>query len=167
MDDVVPDLERFSYDDAWQLGSRLVSECRAKELPVTIAIRLGEQRVFHAALPGTSSDNDSWVDRKSRIVQRFRIASLEVARRYVGDGDGAVDRWLAAFGLDPATYFPAGGAVPILVRGCLVGVLCVSGLASDADHALAVDALAALARTQTDRQAATDPSGAEPVVERG
>lgn len=153
---MTPDLERFSYDDAWQLGSGLLTECRAKELSVTIGIRLGEQRVFHAALPGTSSDNDSWVDRKSRIVQRFRRASLEVARQYVGDGNRDVDGWLAAFALDPATYFPAGGAVPILVRGCLVGVLCVSGLESEADHQLAVDALTALARSQADPPGATD-----------
>ena len=38
-------------------------------------------------------------------------------------------------------YAPAGGAVPIRVRGALVGVLAVSGLESTEDHELAVSAL--------------------------
>jgi uncharacterized protein (UPF0303 family) len=39
--------------------------------------------------------------------------------------------------------------VPIRVHGCLVGVLAVSGLASDEDDALAVEAVRAEAERQT------------------
>jgi len=138
-----PDLERFDHDDAWLLGTALVVQCRERELPVTIAIHLGEQRVFHAALPGTSADNDRWVERKTHIVQRFGIASAEVAERYVADGD--FSGFLTAFALSPERYFPAGGAVPIRVRGSLVGVLAISGLESTEDHDLAVSVLTSLA----------------------
>jgi uncharacterized protein (UPF0303 family) len=118
----------------------LTEQCRRRGLPVTISIRLGEQRVFHAALPGTSADNDSWVDRKSRVVRRFGCSSLEVQDRYA---KGDPDRFFSAFGLSPSEYAPAGGAVPIRVRGTLVGVLAVSGLESTEDHELAVSALSA------------------------
>ena len=81
----VPDLEQFGHDDAWRMGSALVARCRAEQLPVTISIWLGEQRVFHAALPGTSADNDAWVEKKARVVRRFGRSSLEVYEHYVAN----------------------------------------------------------------------------------
>lgn len=137
-----PDFARFGHDDAWRLGVAVASACRAEELPVTIGIHLGEQRVFHAALAGTSADNDDWMMRKTRIVRRFDAASHEVARAYAGDDPAA---FLRGFGLDPADYAPAGGAVPIRVGGTQVGVLAISGLASEEDHLRALDALRAYA----------------------
>jgi len=133
-----PDLDHFDVDDAWRLGSALVEQCRGQGHAVTIGICLGEQRVFHAALPGASADNDFWVDRKSRVVRRFGCSSLEVQEIYAA---GDPDRFFSTFGLSPADYAPAGGAVPIRVRGTLVGVLAVSGLESSEDHELAVSAL--------------------------
>lgn len=138
---MIPDLDRFTIADAWRLGSGLVERATRDGLPVTICIHLGEHRVFHAALPGTSADNDHWVERKTRIVRHFAQASRDVAARYAGDDPFA---FLAAFALPSEHYFPAGGAVPIVVRGTMVGVLAVSGLDSDADHDLAVEALIAL-----------------------
>ncbi len=139
MQDTVPDLDRFTHDDAWRVGVDLVEQAHAQNLPITVSIRLGEQLVFHAAMPGTSADNDGWVERKSHIVQRFGQASHDVGQRFAPDGDAL--RFLAAFGLSPERYFPAGGAVPIMVHGTMVGVLAVSGLESSEDHDLAVAAL--------------------------
>ena len=128
------DFDKFDHDDAWRLGSDLVAECRARQLPVTIGIHLGEQRVFHAALPGTSADNDHWAMRKTRVVWRFDRSSHEVGEAYGRD-------FHIGFGLSAAEYAPTGGAVPIRVRGSLVGVLAVSGLTSADDHDLGMAAL--------------------------
>lgn len=141
MNDDIPQLHRFSYDDAWRVGTGLVEQCRADGHAVTIGIWLGDQRVFHAARPGTSADNDGWLERKARIVRRFRASSLEVSRHYVDAAAGGSDAFLTAFGLSAADYFPAGGAVPIFVQDHFVGVIAVSGLTSEQDHELAVDAL--------------------------
>ena len=138
--DGVPELERFGPEEAWRVGSGLVERCRADGAPVVIGITLGEQRVFHAALPGASADNDAWAERKSAVVRRFGRSSQAVDEQ-AGDGDR--DAFLARFGLDPARYAVTGGAVPIRVRGALVGVLVISGLTSEEDHALGVAALAA------------------------
>jgi uncharacterized protein (UPF0303 family) len=138
-----PELLHFDADDAWRLGSALAERCRNQGLAVTIAIHIGDQRVFHVALPGTSADNDAWVDRKSRVVRRFSCSSLEVQERYA---QGDVDRFFTAFALSPSEYAPAGGAVPIRVGGAIVGVLAVSGLESAEDHQLAVTALSEAAR---------------------
>jgi uncharacterized protein (UPF0303 family) len=138
MTESVPDLDRFSHDDAWDVGSAIVDRCRLEQLPVTIAIWLGAQRVFHAALAGTSADNDAWVEKKANVVRRFGRSSLEVFEHYdVGSFPGFYD----AFGLSRAEYAPGEGAIPIRVRGSLVGVLAISGLETGGDHELAVSAL--------------------------
>lgn len=134
----VPDLEQFGHDEAWQMGSALAARCRADQLPVTISIWLGEQRVFHAALSGTSADNDAWVEKKARVVRRFNRSSLEVYEHYVT----RMPDFFQIFGLSRAEYAPGEGAVPIRVHGALVGVLAVSGLEQGGDHDLAVSAFA-------------------------
>jgi uncharacterized protein (UPF0303 family) len=138
MPEDLPDFDRFDQDDAWRVGSALVDRCRRDHLPVVISITIGEQRAFHVALPGSSADNDDWVDRKARVVRRFGRSSLEVAERYV---KGDPDRFFSAFGLTRADYAPGEGAVPIRVRGAIVGVLAISGLETGGDHALAVAGL--------------------------
>jgi uncharacterized protein (UPF0303 family) len=143
-DHPLPELNRFGPDEAWRMGSALVERCRAEGLAVTVSVRLGEQRVFHVALPGTSADNDSWADRKARVVARFGLSSREIFERHVRDNPD----FFHLFALSPTDYAPFGGAVPIRVGGCLVGVLAVSGLASDEDHALAVEAVRAEAQRQ-------------------
>ena len=138
-----PDLDRFDLDDAWRLGTTLAEHCRGEGHPVTISIHFGEQRAFHAALPGTSADNDSWIERKSAVVRRFDCSSHEVQDPFAKDDP---DGFFSTFALSPSQYAPAGGAVPIRVRGALVGVLAVSGLESSEDHELAVSALIEHAR---------------------
>jgi uncharacterized protein (UPF0303 family) len=133
-----PEFDSFDHDAAWRLGSSLVAECRAANHSVTISIHLGEQRVFHAALPGTSADNDDWVMRKTRIVRRFDRSSHDVGQAYAAEGPALFH---AAFGLPASEYAPTGGAVPIRVHSSLVGVLAISGLTSREDHDLAMQAL--------------------------
>ena len=136
----VPDLNHFDLDGAWRVGSRLVQGCRRAQQPVVIAVYLGEQRAFHAALPGSSADNDSWVERKARVVRRFGRPSLEVELDLARDD---LAGFYTAFGVSPDEFAPSGGAVPVVVRGTAVGVLAVSGLTSTEDHELAVAALTA------------------------
>ena len=94
--------------------------------------------MFHSAQAGSSADNDRWVERKARIVRHFGRASAEVHATYAADD---VEKFLRMFALPIDLYFPAGGAVPLVVRGTMVGVLAISGLAGTEDHDLAVEAL--------------------------
>src|SRR4249919_912961 len=71
-------LDRFDDDDAWRLGVQLVEAARAQRLPVAISIRRNGQRLFHAALPGASADNDAWLERKCRVVDRYGRSSFAV-----------------------------------------------------------------------------------------
>jgi uncharacterized protein (UPF0303 family) len=130
---------RFDNDDAWRLGCELVEIARERDLGVTIDIRRGTQQLFHAALPGTTADNDDWIQRKVRVVQRFEESSYLVGLRSIAAGVPFVD---ARDDLPVAQYAAHGGSFPIRVRDVgVVGAVTVSGLPQEADHALVVEAL--------------------------
>lgn len=132
-------LDRFTHDDAWALGSALVEEARARGAAVTIDIRLGDQQVFHYAFAGTAADNDEWVRRKVAVVRRFGHSSLWLGQ--VGRDSGREPEEI--FALEPAGYAGHGGAFPLRVRGvdAPIGVVTVSGLPQLDDHAFVVEGL--------------------------
>jgi uncharacterized protein (UPF0303 family) len=130
--------DRFDNGTAWELGVQMVTAARDASFPVVVSISRGGQRLFHAALPGTSADNDDWVERKSRVVHRFGHSSL-----YMGtQARGASTTFEARTGLDPATYAAHGGSFPVTVRHVgVVGSVTVSGLAQLDDHSFVVEQL--------------------------
>ena len=123
----------FTNDDAWALGCALVEAARG--LPVAIDICRGEQRLFHAALEGSSADNDAWIERKNRVVRRFGHSSY-----YMGMSEGGA--FNASYLLDEAEFAAHGGAFPVRVRDVgVVGTVTVSGLPQEEDHRLVVAVL--------------------------
>ncbi|PRA79713.1 heme-degrading domain-containing protein [Microbacterium sp. MYb66] len=131
-------VERFERSDAWELGRYLADKALAAGYPVAVDVRTAAGILFHASLPGATSDNETWVAKKAATALRFEAATaLLEARINAGGRDMYEPGWL-----DPGTYAVAGGAVPIRVRGAgVVAVATVSGLASDQDHDLVVDAI--------------------------
>ena len=130
----------FTNDDAWALGSAFVAEARPRDLPVVVQISRSGQVLFHAALPGTTPDNDTWIARKSRVVMRFGHSSLYVGQQARDAGTTFEER----FGLSLDEYAAHGGAFPLTVRDVgVVGVIAVSGLPQLDDHALVVQVLSA------------------------
>lgn len=131
-------LERFDRADAWRLGTGMAERALAEDLPVVVDVRTASGILFHASLPGATSDNDEWVRRKSALAFRFEKSSALLEARAAA---GARDMFEAGW-LDPAEYALAGGAVPVRVRGVgVVAVATVSGLPSADDHAVVVQAL--------------------------
>lgn len=130
----------FTNDDAWELGSALVAAGREQGAPIAVDITRNRHRLFHAALPGATPDNDTWIGRKTRVVHRFGHSSLYVRQASIERGT----TFEAEFGLDPQRYAAHGGAFPILVRSVgPIGVVVVSGLPQVADHRMVVTALRA------------------------
>lgn len=134
---------RLVFDDfdnatAWDLGVQLVTAAREASLPVVVSITRCGQRLFHAALEGTSPDNDDWVERKSRVVHRFGHSSLYLGAKARAAGSTFEDRT----GLDPARYAAHGGSFPVIVRRVgVVGSVTVSGLPQLEDHSFVVEQL--------------------------
>ncbi|WP_406477391.1 heme-degrading domain-containing protein [Streptomyces sp. NBC_01615] len=143
----IPDLEEqerrltlphFTYDDAWTLGTRLVEMARDRHAPVAIDIRRGGQQLFHAALPGSTPDNDAWIDRKRRVVERYGCSSLLVGTRFRAKGTTFEE----SSRLDPDVYAAHGGSFPVNVEDVgVIGTVTVSGLPQLQDHRLVVEAL--------------------------
>ena len=133
--------ERFDEDDAWRLGSVLVGEARDRRLPVAVDITRGDHQLFHAALPGSSPDNDAWLLRKSRVVRRFHKSSLHVGQLCRDAGRPLEE----VFHVSRTEYAAHGGAFPLAVEGVgVIGSVAVSGLPQLEDHALVVDVLRAV-----------------------
>jgi uncharacterized protein (UPF0303 family) len=129
---------RFDNETALALGEQLLSAARERALPVTISVRRNGQRLFHAALPGTSADNDAWIDRKSRVVDRYGHSSFLVGTRFRAKG-GSFEEHSR---LDQDLYAAHGGAFPVIVRDVgVVGTVGVSGLPQADDHAFVVEQL--------------------------
>ncbi|RSD19714.1 heme-degrading domain-containing protein [Amycolatopsis eburnea] len=129
---------KFDNETALALGQQLLAAARDRGLPVTISVRRNGQRLFHAALPGTSADNDAWIDRKSRVVDRYGHSSFLVGTQFRAKG-GSFEEDSR---LDPDRYAAHGGVFPVLVRGVgPVGTVGVSGLPQAEDHAFVVEQL--------------------------
>jgi uncharacterized protein (UPF0303 family) len=130
----------FDNGDAWRLGSGMVTAATGQSLPVTIDIRRHGQQLFHAALPGTTPENDAWIERKINVVDRFAEASYLVGRRLAASGT-ALDE---ALGVEPRLFAAHGGAFPIRISNVgVVGTVTVSGLPQAQDHAFVAEMIGA------------------------
>lgn len=131
-------LDRFTNADAHRLGLILHGYAVDRGLPITIDVTRGTQVVFHLAMDGTTADNDDWVRRKTRAVQRFGIPSRLVGLRPRLKAKHIEDEaWF-----DERRYAAHGGCFPVIVRDVgMVATVTVSGLAQEDDHALVVEAL--------------------------
>ncbi|MFF7351794.1 MULTISPECIES: heme-degrading domain-containing protein [Streptomyces] len=129
---------RFTHDDAWALGSLLVGLARERRAPVAVDIHRAGQQLFHAALPGSTPDNDAWIARKRRVVERYGASSYLVGARFRAKGTTFED----SSRLDPGTHAAHGGSFPITVEDVgVIGAVTVSGLPQLQDHRLVVEAL--------------------------
>ena len=130
----------FTNDDAWELGTALVEAGRRDGAQIAIDISRNSHQLFHAALPGTSADNDDWIRRKIAVVNRFGHSTLYMRQSFLERGTTFEE----ATGLALEGYAAHGGGFPILVRNVgPVGVVVVSGLPQLEDHRMVVTAIRA------------------------
>lgn len=129
----------FNEDTAWELGSQLVEYAVAEDLHITIDIsRCNGHQLFHASRPGTAADNDEWVKRKIRLVNRVGHSSFYIGQMLKSEG-ATIEQSLL---LPESEYAPHGGCFPLIVTGTgMIGTLTVSGLPQEEDHKVAVHAI--------------------------
>jgi len=129
---------QFTCEDAWELGSLLVELARQRQAPVAVSIHRAGRQLFHAALTGSTPDNDAWIARKRRVVERYGSASYLVGARCRAKGTTFEE----SSRLDPDTYAAHGGSFPVTVENVgVIGAVTVSGLPQLEDHRLVVEAL--------------------------
>jgi uncharacterized protein (UPF0303 family) len=129
---------KFDNVTAWDLGVRIREMGLAHGLAIVVSIRRHGQLLFHAALPGSSADNDGWVDRKAAVVDRYGRSSYLVGTQFRLNGRD----FDTHSRLDLDHFAAHGGSFPINICdvGC-VGSVTVSGLSQADDHNLVVAAI--------------------------
>lgn len=130
--------DHFDLADAVGLGALATELATDRGLPVVITVRHGGREAFRAAMPGTTADNDDWLERKRRAVERFETSTLTLRVTFEERGTD----FPTATGLSELQIAAHGGGWPIRVRGTgVVGFFGVSGLPQVQDHEFIVDVL--------------------------
>ena len=131
-------LSSFTNEDAIRLGQELLKLALNQKAPVIVQVRIGEQIIFHSALTGSSSENDWWINRKYRVVEKFKHSSMYVRVSF----EEKNQTFEEDSGLDNELYAAHGGGFPITVSGSgIVGVALVSGLPQVEDHKMIIQGL--------------------------
>jgi uncharacterized protein (UPF0303 family) len=132
---ILPSLE---IADALEIGETAKSLSIKRNLPVAIEVRLGNWIIYHASLPGSTSENHWWIDRKARVVMLKHHSTMH---ERVSAQERGVD-WHKENNLLDETHAIHGGGLPLITKDKgFVGVLLISGLPQVEDHLLGVEAL--------------------------
>lgn len=126
---------RFTFADAFAVGTKALE---LADKPVIVHVSLGELLLFAGAQDGTSPDNQLWLGLKGAVVRRFGKSSL-----WLHHDLRAKQRTVDDIKPGPEPLADHGGAVPLILGGRAVGLVGVSGLPHEDDHAVAIAALRA------------------------
>ena len=128
----------FTNEDAIALGQEMLKIATSQKAPVIIQVRISQQIIFHTALAGTTTENDWWINRKARVVEKFNHSSMYVRVSFEEKNQTFEEH----SGLDNELFAAHGGGFPINVVGQgVVGVALVSGLPQVEDHKMIIQGL--------------------------
>jgi uncharacterized protein (UPF0303 family) len=121
-----------------EIGEIAKSIGMSRGLPIAVEVRLGDWIVYHASLPGSTAENQWWIDRKARVVLLKHHSTLY---ERVSAEERGVD-WHKENNLLDETHAIHGGGLPLITKDQgFVGVLLISGLPQVDDHLLGVEVL--------------------------
>ena len=134
-------LSQFDEATVWELGTRIKALCEARKVGVTIEIRRAKETLFFYAMPGVVPNNSEWVRRKRNTVELLHRSSYAVGLAHQKESTSLPIKC----GVSLNDYAEHGGSFPVRVKGVgCVGTVTVSGVPQREDHAIVVEALAAL-----------------------
>ena len=128
--------DSLSHEDALALGMDLAARAEERNWPLAVSVFLGDQHVFRYACPGTTAENDDWIERKRKTVYKFQESSFLVGQRLIAQGK----EFHAETGLDQ-TFAAHGGGFPLFIGDVFVGAVIASGVPQQDDHAIVIEAL--------------------------
>ncbi len=130
--------ESFNNEVAYDIGNRLFEKAKERKLPVAISISRCNHELFYIALPGAKESNELWLKRKVNSCYFFQKSTILLEMEQSQSSASIMQ----INGLPEDTYAPAAGAFPVILKGTgMVGVIAVSGLAGEDDHALVIEAV--------------------------
>ena len=123
---------------ALEIGEIASSLGLLRNLPIAVEVRLGDWTIYHASLPGSTVENQWWIDRKARVVLLKHHSTMY---ERVSAQERGVD-WHKENNLLDETHAIHGGGLPLITKNeGFVGVLLISGLPQVEDHLLGVEVL--------------------------
>lgn len=132
---LLPSLE---VDDALEIGEIAKSLGVLRSLPIAVEVRIGDWVIYHASLPGSTTENQSWIDRKARVVLLKHHSTLF---ERVSAEERGID-WHKENNVEDETHAIHGGGLPLITKDeGFKGVLLISGLPQVEDHLLGVEVL--------------------------
>ena len=132
------ELPNLSISDYLEIGEIAKSFGTQRGLPIAVEVRIGDWIIYHASLPGSTSENQWWIYRKARVVLLKHHSTLY---ERVSAEERGVD-WHKENNLLDQTHAIHGGGLPLITKSDgFVGVLLVSGLPQVEDHLLGVEVL--------------------------
>lgn len=131
-------LPAISIEIVKEVGEHASALALERNYPITISVELHGDEVFRAALPGSSSEHDSWIIRKARVVNLTGHSTMY--ERVKAEEDGI--NWHDFHEVEDATHAIHGGGFPLIStdKG-FEGILLISGLPQVEDHNFAVEVL--------------------------
>ena len=131
-------LPSLTVTDALEIGEIAKSFGVMRDLPIAVEVRLGDWIIYHASLPGSTAENQWWIDRKARVVLLKHHSTIY---ERVSAEERGVD-WHKENNLLDETHAIHGGGLPLITKNeGFVGVLLISGLPQVQDHLLGVEIL--------------------------
>jgi uncharacterized protein (UPF0303 family) len=131
-------LPSLTQAQAIEIGGIAFAKATERALPIIVEVRMGEWTVFKVAMTGSTTDNDSWVARKARVV--LATGKSTIYERVSAEERGA--DWHSETGLSEELHAIHGGGLALNVAGQgLAGILLISGLPQVEDHLLGVEVI--------------------------
>ncbi len=131
-------LKSLDIFSALTIGDIAKSIGLSRNLPIAIEVRIGDWTVYHASLPGSSPENDSWIARKARVVNLKNHSTLY---ERVRAEELSID-WFTENNLSEKEYAIHGGGLPLISKEQgFVGSLIISGLPQIDDHLFGIEVL--------------------------
>ena len=128
----------FTNETALQIGMKLIQKAKEGSLPITIDITRCGHQLFHYAFEGTTPDNDDWIIRKNRVVNRFHTSSLYIGTKLKLEEKTIEEK----YHISSMEFCPYGGAFPIIIKNVgVVGTISSSGIRQITEHNLIVEVL--------------------------
>lgn len=131
--------DHFSNDDAFELGSFMVSYARKHNITIAISIRLNNGCILFQHCPdGTNLLNQKWMNRKFNSVKIMERSSLLSAFAFEHDNNT-----LETHALSTNDFALCGGGFPIRIKSSktVIGAIITSNLYHIADHEFIISCL--------------------------
>ena len=131
-------LPNLDIASAIEIGEIAKSFGVKRDLPIAVEVRLGDWNIYHASLPGSTVENQWWIDRKARTVMLKHHSTMY---EKVSAEERGVD-WHKENNLLDETHAIHGGGLPLITKDeGFIGMLLISGLPQVEDHLLGVEVL--------------------------